>query len=74
MGHKQCTTREGHQITTPTALEGQQMCKDFKDRDSLCLGMLPGNIQWSQEQDYVITVTTIVAIKVSVIVTIIVGS
>ena len=74
MGHKQCTTREVHQITTLTALGGQKMCQDFKDRNSLCLGMLPGNIQWSQEQDYVITVTTIFAIKVAVIVTFIIGT
>lgn len=50
------------------------MCQDFKDRNSLCLGMLPGNIEWGQEQDYVITVTAIFFIKVAVIVTVIIGT
>jgi hypothetical protein len=49
MGHKQHDTKEGHQITTPTALGGLIMHQDFTDQNSLSLEMLAGNIQMGNE-------------------------
>jgi hypothetical protein len=45
MGHKHCTTREGHQITIPTASGDQIMYQDFRDRNFISLEMLAGNRQ-----------------------------
>jgi hypothetical protein len=52
MDHKQYTTREVHQITTPIALGDQIMHQDFKDQNSTSLEMLAGNRQ--QKLDFVV--------------------
>jgi hypothetical protein len=57
MGHRQCTTREGHQITIPTALGDQIMHQDLRDQNFISLEILAGN---RGEGDFIIAITIII--------------